>query len=146
MHQILCKKNRIINKEQTKYKRRILIKGTSSGIQGTSLHRLEPTTKQKNFQKNKKINKFCHRGLPPGICGARGLFGDLEGMAHKWLIGLGFLFHLIFALSIFDIYFRSPLVHGVPIIIPSFPAPAQRLVLVSGARESMRRVAIEGRF
>ncbi|KAJ3143464.1 Glycosyl phosphatidyl inositol anchor synthesis [Geranomyces variabilis] len=47
------------------------------------------------------------------------------------LIGLGILFHAIYSWSIFDIYFRSPLVHGMQPVVPSQqPPPARRLLLV----------------
>lgn len=48
-----------------------------------------------------------------------------------WLIALGVLVHLVFLKSIFDVYFVSPLVHGMspqPILLRP---PAKRLVLVS---------------
>ncbi|KAJ3022134.1 Glycosyl phosphatidyl inositol anchor synthesis [Thoreauomyces humboldtii] len=45
------------------------------------------------------------------------------------LISLGVVFHAIYSWSIFDIYFRSPLVHGMTPIKPSLEAPAQRLLL-----------------
>ena len=52
---------------------------------------------------------------------------------HLWkLIIVGLLFHLIQLASIFDVYFRSPLIHGSkPVKMPK-PAPAKRLVLFVG--------------
>lgn len=50
-----------------------------------------------------------------------------------WLFALGFVFHLIFFLSVFDIYFRTPISHGMtPQVVEGLlqdPA-ATRLVLV----------------
>jgi len=48
------------------------------------------------------------------------------------LLGVGLLFHLAYMLSIFDIYFRSPLVQGISPVEPSAEAPAKRLVLFVG--------------
>ena len=49
----------------------------------------------------------------------------------NWVIVIaGFLIHLVFFYSIFEIYFTSPLVHGMtPHTIPVTP-PAERLVLL----------------
>ncbi|ESN91299.1 hypothetical protein HELRODRAFT_108298 [Helobdella robusta] len=45
------------------------------------------------------------------------------------LIVCGLLLHLVLFYSIFDIYFTSPLVHGVPSHTNPLPPPAKRLVL-----------------
>ncbi|XP_004579512.2 GPI ethanolamine phosphate transferase 1 [Ochotona princeps] len=42
---------------------------------------------------------------------------------------LGLFVHLVFFVSIFDIYFTSPLVHGTTPRVTPLPAPAKRLVL-----------------
>ncbi|PNJ64322.1 PIGN isoform 52, partial [Pongo abelii] len=42
---------------------------------------------------------------------------------------LGLLIHFVFFASIFDIYFTSPLVHGMTPQFTPLPPPARRLVL-----------------
>ncbi|KAK6155161.1 hypothetical protein DH2020_009409 [Rehmannia glutinosa] len=49
---------------------------------------------------------------------------------EKWLVILGVLLHAVYMLSIFDIYFKSPIVHGMEPVKPRFAAPAKRLVLL----------------
>lgn len=51
---------------------------------------------------------------------------------EKWIVILGVLLHAIYMLSIFDIYFKTPIVHGMDLVNPSFSAPAKRLVLLVG--------------
>lgn len=51
---------------------------------------------------------------------------------EKWLVVLGVVLHAVYMLSIFDIYFKSPIVHGMDLVTPRFKAPAKRLVLLVG--------------
>lgn len=51
---------------------------------------------------------------------------------ERWLVVLGIVLHAVYMLSIFDIYFKSPIVHGVDPVPPRFTAPAKRLVLLVG--------------
>ena len=46
-------------------------------------------------------------------------------------IFFGFLLHIILFYSIFDIYFTSPIIHGVPHHSNPLTPPANRLVLFS---------------
>lgn len=48
-------------------------------------------------------------------------------------LGIAVVFHLIYVYSIFDIYFVSPIVHGMrEFAVEGVAAPAQRLVLYVG--------------
>lgn len=49
---------------------------------------------------------------------------------ERWLVALGIALHAIYMLSIFDIYFKTPIVHGMDPVPQRFPAPAKRLVLL----------------
>ncbi|KAJ1799255.1 Glycosyl phosphatidyl inositol anchor synthesis [Coemansia sp. RSA 2399] len=49
--------------------------------------------------------------------------------SRNGLLLLGVVFHVIYLVSIFDIYFRSPLVHGMTPHRVNLKAPAKRLVL-----------------
>ncbi|KAJ8546312.1 hypothetical protein K7X08_018895 [Anisodus acutangulus] len=49
---------------------------------------------------------------------------------HKWLVVLGVVLHAVYMLSIFDIFFKTPIVHGMDPVPPRFSAPAKRLVLL----------------
>ena len=51
---------------------------------------------------------------------------------ERWLVVLGVILHAVYMLSIFDIYFKSPIVRGVDPVPPRFSAPAKRLVLLVG--------------
>ncbi|KAK9090504.1 hypothetical protein Sjap_023681 [Stephania japonica] len=49
---------------------------------------------------------------------------------ERWLVVLGIVLHAVYMLSIFDIYFKTPIVHGMDPVLPRFKAPAKRLVLL----------------
>ncbi|TXG58989.1 hypothetical protein EZV62_016818 [Acer yangbiense] len=46
------------------------------------------------------------------------------------LVVLGVVLHAVYMLSIFDIYFKTPIVHGMDPVPPRFVGPAKRLVLL----------------
>ncbi|KFM71110.1 GPI ethanolamine phosphate transferase 1, partial [Stegodyphus mimosarum] len=43
---------------------------------------------------------------------------------------LGVIIHTIFLYSVFDVYFKSPIIHGMTPYSTPLPAPAKRLVLI----------------
>ncbi|KAF4376589.1 hypothetical protein F8388_025460 [Cannabis sativa] len=49
---------------------------------------------------------------------------------ETWLVVLGVVLHAVYMLSIFDIYFKTPIVHGMDPVTPRFHTPAKRLVLL----------------
>ncbi|KAG9449833.1 hypothetical protein H6P81_009798 [Aristolochia fimbriata] len=55
--------------------------------------------------------------------------GRLESR-ERWLVVLGVVLHAVYMLSIFDIYFKTPIVHGMDPVKPRYAAPAKRLVLL----------------
>lgn len=50
----------------------------------------------------------------------------------QWILVFSFFVHCVFLVSIFDIYFKSPIVEGVAPIRNQLPAAAKRLVLFVG--------------
>ena len=69
-------------------------------------------------------------------------------MDNSWLILIGILIHFVFLLSIFDIYFTSPIVHGMkPQPMPANP-PAKRLCLIvsDGLRADKFFDPVNGRY
>jgi phosphatidylinositol glycan class N len=66
---------------------------------------------------------------------AMAMAGEMA-MERRWtealLVGLGFILHALYMLSIFDIYFKTPIVHGMDPVEPRTHAPAKRLVLFIG--------------
>jgi phosphatidylinositol glycan class N len=55
-------------------------------------------------------------------------------LGRHGFLAVAVIFHLTYIYSIFDIYFVSPIVHGMrEFEVPGETAPAQRLVLYVGA-------------
>ncbi|XP_073100812.1 uncharacterized protein [Elaeis guineensis] len=48
---------------------------------------------------------------------------------ERWLVALGIALHAVYMLSIFDIYFKTPIVHGMDPVPQRISPPAKRLVL-----------------
>lgn len=69
-----------------------------------------------------------HSSLPPELLGSPQPPVFIMRMIMFFLVGL--LVHVIFFISIFDIYFTSPLVHGMAPQVSPLPPPASRLLLV----------------
>ncbi|KAK1617714.1 hypothetical protein QYE76_023231 [Lolium multiflorum] len=68
---------------------------------------------------------------------------------ERWLVILGIALHAVYMLSIFDIYFKSPIVHGMAPVPPRLSAPpAKRLVLLvaDGLRADKFFEPDEGRY
>lgn len=49
---------------------------------------------------------------------------------ERWLVVLGIVLHAVYMLSIFDIYFKTPIIHGMGLVPQRFTPPAKRLVLL----------------
>ncbi|KAH7674421.1 GPI ethanolamine phosphate transferase 1 protein [Dioscorea alata] len=49
---------------------------------------------------------------------------------ERWLVALGIVLHAVYMLSIFDIYFKTPIIHGMDPVPQRFTPPAKRLVLL----------------
>lgn len=62
--------------------------------------------------------------------------GATLGQTFQWnlksLVVLGILFHCVYLFSIIDIYFRSPIVHGMAPHASSLQPPAQRVLVFVG--------------
>lgn len=53
-------------------------------------------------------------------------------LGRRGFLAVAVIFHLTYIYSIFDIYFVSPIVHGMKAFEVQEEAPAQRLVLYVG--------------
>lgn len=52
---------------------------------------------------------------------------------ERWLVALGIALHAVYMLSIFDIYFKTPIVHDMDPVPQRISPPAKRLVLLVGS-------------
>ncbi|XP_020110509.1 GPI ethanolamine phosphate transferase 1 isoform X1 [Ananas comosus] len=71
-------------------------------------------------------------GAPPrgGGGGGAQLLRWRRRRRERWLVALGIALHAVYMLSIFDIYFKTPIVHGTLPVPPRFSPPARRVVLL----------------
>ncbi|KAK4774811.1 hypothetical protein SAY86_009746 [Trapa natans] len=76
------------------------------------------------------IRGDLHGRVGSAMDGRRGTEKKLLKRREAWLVVLGVVLHAVYMLSIFDIYFKTPIVHGMDPVVPRFPAPAKRLVLL----------------
>ena len=66
--------------------------------------------------------------------------------SRRVVLFLGIVFHLVQLGSIFDIYFVTPLVHGMKQFKPQLQPPAKRVFLVVGKYPVLGKVDSWGRF
>ncbi|KMZ72096.1 putative GPI ethanolamine phosphate transferase [Zostera marina] len=76
-----------------------------------------------------------NRDLSAGTEGRRKSATSMRDQVKRreiWLIILGIVLHALYMLSIFDIYFKTPIIHGMDPVPQRIVAPAKRLVLIIG--------------
>ncbi|KAG4134522.1 hypothetical protein ERO13_D08G162051v2, partial [Gossypium hirsutum] len=57
---------------------------------------------------------------------------------ETWLVILGVILHAVYMLSIFNIYFKTPIVHGMDLVSHRFSPPSKCLALRVGKRSLMK--------